>query len=86
MDCVCVATKTISIDEKAYERLSMARIRRGESFSQVIHRAVWKRDNSFSGKELLKELKEPSGLNEAILEELEENQRRDRPPTDPWDA
>ena len=36
-----MATKTISIDLQAYERLRNARLTPDESFSQVIRRAVW---------------------------------------------
>ncbi|NIP92834.1 MAG: hypothetical protein GWO24_04960, partial [Akkermansiaceae bacterium] len=36
-----MATKTISIDLEAYERLRRARRTRTESFSNVIKRAVW---------------------------------------------
>lgn len=86
MHCVCMATKTISIDEKAYERLSMARLTPGESFSRVIHRMEWKKGDSGTGTDLLRLLEEPSGLSDSVLDELEENQKLDLPPTDPWDA
>ena len=36
-----MATKTISIDLQAYERLRNARLTPDESFSKVIKRAVW---------------------------------------------
>jgi len=39
---LCIATKTISVDLEAYERLRMARMHERESFSKVIKRAVWK--------------------------------------------
>lgn len=81
-----MAAKTISVDEKAYERLSMARLSRQESFSQVIHRMEWKTDVCGTGNDLLRLLEEPSDLSDSVLDELDENQKRDRPPSDPWDA
>lgn len=81
-----MATRTISVDEKAYERLSMARLHRGESFSQVIHRMEWGTVDSGTGTDLLRLLEEPSDLSDSVLDELDENQKRDLPPTDPWDA
>lgn len=38
---LCVATKTISVDLEANERLGKAKASQRESFSQVIKRAVW---------------------------------------------
>ena len=38
---MCMATRTISIDREAYERLRSARTRVDESFSQVIKQAEW---------------------------------------------
>lgn len=38
---LCMATKTVSVDLEAYERLCRARISDKESFSQVIKRATW---------------------------------------------
>jgi len=81
-----MATRTISIDEKAYERLSMARMNPRESFSQVIHRMEWGTVDSGTGTDLLRLLEEPSDLSDSVLDELDENQKRDLPPTDPWDA
>jgi predicted CopG family antitoxin len=36
-----MATKTLSVDLEAYERLRRARVHEKESFSRVIKRALW---------------------------------------------
>lgn len=36
----CMATKTITLELDAYEKLRIAK-RRGESFTEVVRRAVW---------------------------------------------
>lgn len=52
MHGLCVATKTISIDLEAYERLAIARTHEKESFSRVIKRAQWSRPKT-TGRDLL---------------------------------
>lgn len=78
-----MATKTISIDLVAYERLRRARIRPDESFSQVIKRGRWDRVRS-TGAALLEALDRAPLLDEDALRRLESNQRADVPPSDPW--
>ena len=41
MHGLCMATKTISLELDAYEKLRRARRRSGESFSSVVRRARW---------------------------------------------
>jgi predicted CopG family antitoxin len=78
-----MATKTISIDLEAYERLRRARRARTESFSMVIKRAVWPTPPRTAGA-MLKSLEGASVLGEDVLERLEEAHTADRPPEDPW--
>lgn len=78
-----VATKTISIDLEAYERLRRARLSPTESFSRVIKRARWRNELKTAG-ELLRALDETLAPDPSVLDRLEEAQRSDAPPEDPW--
>jgi hypothetical protein len=78
-----MATKTISIDLEAYERLRRARLSPTESFSRVIKRARWRNELKTAG-ELLRALDDVPPPDPAVLDRLEEAQRRDAPPEDPW--
>ncbi len=78
-----MATKTISIDMVAYNRLRGARSRPGESFSQVIRRAHWA-PRQCTGTALLARLEAAPPLSEEILERLESAQAEDTAPEDPW--
>jgi len=83
MHGLCMATKTISIDLSAYERLTMARNHERESFSKVIKRALWPKSR-VTGKGLLDAMESmPRASNEVILE-LDANQSLDLPPSDKW--
>lgn len=78
-----MATKTISIDLEAYERLRRARLSPDESFSRVIKRARW-RDERRTAAGLLCALEEAPPPDVEALDRLEEAQRADAPPEDPW--
>lgn len=78
-----MATKTISVDLEAYERLRRARLSPDESFSRVIKRARW-RDERKTAAGLLLALEETPQTDPAVLERLDEAQRSDAPPEDPW--
>lgn len=79
----CMATKTISIDLEAYERMSGARKHPRESFSQVIRRAVWP-DTAKTGRRLLELLESTEPASDETIARLDEAQANDSPPDDPW--
>jgi hypothetical protein len=78
-----MATKTISVDLEAYERLVHARKHSHESFSQVIKRARWE-ESSHSGAALLAALEQLEPLDPTVIRELEAAQKQDKPPRDKW--
>jgi hypothetical protein len=78
-----MATKTISIDLEAYERLRHARRAPDESFSRVIKRAEW-RDDAQTAAGLLSAFEETPLPEPEALARLDEAQRADVPPDDPW--
>lgn len=78
-----MATKTISIDMVAYEKLRQARVRPGESFSQVIKRGHWKPPPS-TGAALLRALEAAPIPSEGVIERLNIAQKADEPPEEPW--
>lgn len=78
-----MATKTISIDIEAYERLRRARRSPRESFSMVIKRAEWPTPPRTAGA-VLRALEEIPILEPEILARLEAAQDQDAPPEDPW--
>jgi hypothetical protein len=80
---LCMATKTISVDLEAYARLRSARQTRDESFSMVIKRAVWPEPPRTAGA-LLEALAVIPRMDAATLDRLEQAQRDDRAPEDPW--
>jgi len=84
MHNACMATKTISLKLKAYEKLKMARRYPGESFSEVVMRAVWP-EETLTGAEFL-DLSRKHGpfFDEDDLVRIEKAKRRDKPPVDKW--
>jgi predicted CopG family antitoxin len=78
-----MGTRTLSVDDAAYERLRRARLHPKESFSKVIKRAKWD-----SGKprcaHVLRRAEGLPLLYEATLAYLEQAQAEDHPPLDPW--
>jgi hypothetical protein len=78
-----MATKTISIDLEAYERLRAARLSPTESFSHVIQRAHW-RNEAPTAAALLDALAELPTADDDTLARLDEAQHADAPPEDRW--
>ena len=81
-----VATKTISLELDAYERLRKAKRSERESFSEVVRRAVFP-DLPLSGSDLLAYLKRRGPvLDEAGLDELDAvHEELSSPAEDPWE-
>ncbi len=78
-----MATKTISIDLIAYERLTAARLGPRDSFSQVIRRAKWDQaPKTCSG--LLSAMPGMPVADEEVLQYLDSAQQQDLPPDNPW--
>lgn len=78
-----MATKTISVDLEAYERLRAARRSPEESFSQVIKRAHWRNDAATAAG-LLEALTDLPTVDDTVLGYLDNAQRADEPPEDVW--
>jgi predicted CopG family antitoxin len=78
-----MATKSISVDLEAYERLVLARKHSHESFSQVIKRARWEESN-YTGAAILAALEELEPADDVVIRELDAVQKRDKPPRSKW--
>jgi hypothetical protein len=81
---MCMSTKTISLRVEAYERLRRARREPGESFSDVVMRAVWP-DAPLTAGALLALVRERGPVYRAEeLDAIEAAKREDAPPVDKW--
>lgn|GEM_PF-335854 len=80
---LCMATKTLSVDEGAYRILARARKDAKESFSQVIKRASWDTGKPRCGG-LLSRTRGLPFMPEAALDTLDDAQRKDLPPESKW--
>ena len=78
---LCMATKTVSVDEEAYLHLVRAKGDRLESFSAVIKRARWDHGKKRCGDLLARA---SGGVSAEVLDALDRAQAEDMPPADPW--
>ena len=79
-----VGTKTISLKEKAYERLRAARRYPGESFSEVVLRATWPEDTITAKALLASHRPGERTFSDEELDRIEALKRRDVAPEDKW--
>lgn len=78
-----MATKTITLELDAYEKLRQVK-RGGESFTEVVRRAVWL-DAPATGEMLLNYYrKRGSGVSGKYLGAVEAAAQQDPIPDDPW--
>ena len=80
----CMATKTISVDLEAYERLRGARTDERESFSKVIKRAVWPAREGTAVALLAWSEGLADAVDEGILNALDAAQEHDEPADNKW--
>ena len=81
----CMATRTITLELDAYEKLRAAK-RGRESFSSVVRRCILP-DGPKTGKALLDYLRARTAyLTEEELDDIEIIDRNDTPPVSPWAA
>lgn len=83
-----MATKTISLELDAYEKLSRAKRSPRESFSQVVRRAVWP-EEGLTGARLLARVRAQmragtTPIDEATLDRLDAAQASPRRASSKW--
>lgn len=78
---LCMATKTLSVDEEAYRKLVQARRHSRESFSKVIKRARWD-DKLHRCGDLLDCVQ--GVMKQSEIERLQRAQIADQPTADKW--
>ena len=83
MHVSCMATKTISLEIDAYERLRAAK-KAGESFSAVVRRAVFPEEPPTGASLLRWSSGRKKRVRDGYLNAVEEAVRSDLPPEDPW--
>ena len=78
-----MATKTITLELDAYEKLRQVK-RGGESFTEVVRRAIWV-DAPVTGTKLREYFRKGgSGVSGKYLDAVEAAAKHDRIPDDPW--
>ena len=90
MHDLCMATKTISLEIDAYDRLKRFKRTPRESFSQVVRRAVWP-DSPPTAADILADLQvrmeHPESLpDEAALDALDKAQGEPRRSPSKWES
>ena len=82
-----MATKTITVEIEAYNKLVAARRTAKESFSQVIYRASWPKSGA-TGDAILRHIDQLAAdgklLDDDSLAALDDLQQQDPPPEDRW--
>lgn len=84
MHSMCMATKTISLNLPAYERLRRARRFSNESFSQVVLRAAWPGDTVTGAELLAMQQNAAPTFTEDELAAVEAAKSMDQLPVDKW--
>jgi len=79
-----MGTKTISLKDEAYRRLSAARRYPGESFSEVVLRATWPEDTVTAAELLARWKTSRPHFSDDELDRIEAMKKRDAPPEDKW--
>ena len=78
-----MATKTITLELDAYEKLRQVK-RGGESFTEVVRRAIWL-DAPATGEGLIQHFHNGgSGISDKYLDAVEKAAHHDPIPDDPW--